>query len=233
MITVLTWFWTQAASRAQYTAQDVNLWASGVRRNLDMPHRIACVTRNAAGIDPSIDIIEPPGDFEEFSDSAWGVDRGLPQCYRRIAMYAPWASEVFGERFVCTDLDVVFTGPLDPLFDRPDDIVLCRTSTRRPYNGSMLLMTAGCRPQVYTEFSQERAVEATQKYIGSDQAWVSHCLGWGESVWTESDGVYFCDRNRMRRLKSLPEDVRAVFFPGSLKHWDIAEDVPWVKEHWQ
>lgn len=233
MITVLTWFWRQEFSRAKYGPEDVNIWASGVRRNLSMPHRVACVTRDREGIDPSIEIIEPPGDFEHFSDKQWSAENGLPQCYRRVAMFAPWAAEVFGQRFLCTDLDVVFTGRLDPVVDRPDEIVFAQGSPRRPYNGSMMLMTAGCRPQVYNEFTPERAVEASQAYIGSDQAWVSHCLGWGESTWTEADGVYFCDRNKLKRMRQLPKGARVVFFPGSLKHWDCVDGLRWVKEHWR
>jgi hypothetical protein len=47
------------------------------------------------------------------------------------------AADIFGERFVCMDLDCVIGGPLDPLFDRPEDLVLFKgTAPDRPYNGS-------------------------------------------------------------------------------------------------
>src|SRR5690242_3543774 len=64
MITVLTWLWHQQRGPS-YSAAHVNIWADMVRRNLSMPHRIACVTDHPEGIDPSVEIIAPPRDFED------------------------------------------------------------------------------------------------------------------------------------------------------------------------
>jgi hypothetical protein len=98
--------------------------------------------------------------------------------------------EIFGKRFVCMDLDCVITGNLDPLFDVPDDFKIFHgTGGGRPYNGSMILMTAGARSQVYEQFNQEAAVEAGNKFLGSDQAWISQVLGPDEATWGPADGV--------------------------------------------
>lgn len=228
MITVLTWLWAQSGGRATYTAAQVNIWADMVRRHLTLPHRIACVTDAAGGIDPSIEIIAPPGDFEGVRIPTWAGDK--PQCLRRVAMFRPDAAGIFGERFVSMDMDCVIAGSLDPLFSRAEDIVLYQSPgpapDGRPYNGSMLMMTAGVRPQVYDRFTPEGAVEAGKRYAGSDQAWISHVLGAGEAVWNETDDVTWWGRRDESKS-------RLVFFPGFPKPWDLLGCNKWVRGHYR
>lgn len=228
MLTVLTWLWAQPGGRATYTAAHVNIWAAMVRRRLRMPHRIACVTDMPAGIDPSIAIIPPPRDFEDARIPTWGPDR--PQCLRRLAMFRRDAGAIFGERFVCMDLDVAIGGPLDPLFDVPDDFRIFRgTTANRPYNGSMMLLTAGARPQVYEKFTLSGAVAAGRRYVGSDQAWISQTLR-GEATWGPEHGVIWLNGR-------LPRDpaFSVVFFPGTTKPWQLVDtgQERWVLEHYR
>lgn len=190
-----------------------------------MPHRIACVTDLVASFQSEIEVIAPPGDFEDIHIPTWAADR--PQCFRRLAMFRP--EPIFGHRFACMDMDCVIAGALDPLFDRPEDIVLYRTprsaiNTTRPYCGAMLLMTAGARPQVFTEFTPARAEAAGRRYPGSDQAWISNCLGPGEATWSEADGVLWWGDWR-------PDvDARITFHPGDQKPWHIGH--PWVSQRY-
>jgi hypothetical protein len=229
MITVLTWLWNQPGGRTKFTADHVNTWADMVSRNLAMPHRLACVTDIPAGIDGSIDIIPPPGDFENIRNSRWAEKK--PQCYRRLSMFRRDAAEIFGERFVCMDLDVVVGGQLDPLFDRDDDLVLFKgTSRHRPYNGSLMLIRAGCRPQVFETFTAEGAEESGQAFCGSDQAWLAHCLGWDEAKWDERDGVFFYARWHRNYERLQP---KLLFFPGTLKPWDVVHFDRFVKRNYQ
>lgn len=201
--------------RAAYRAEHVNTWAAMVRRNLSMPHRIACVTDIPEGIDPSVEIIAPPGDFLDITNPKWS--NGKPQCYRRLSMFRRDAADLFGERFVCMDIDCVIGGELDPLFDRRDDLVLFKgTSRARPYNGSMMLIRAGCRPQVFEDFNQAAAIESGARFCGSDQAWLMHKLGRSEKVWDERDGVYWYGAPYLKNRKVEP---RIVFFPGGMKPW--------------
>jgi len=216
MLTVLTWYWKQPGGRTQYTAQHVNIWADMVRRNLQMPHRLACVTDTPEGIIPSIDIISPPREFEEWRIPTWPQRR--PQCLRRLVMFGPDAARIFGDRFVCMDLDCVIAGPLDPLFDVENDFRIFRgTSRGRPYNGSMMLITAGARPQVYEHLTIEGAALAGQQFVGSDQAWITHCLGPNEATWGYEHGV-FAYRPSTRRHWA---HCRVMFFPGHIKPWTL------------
>lgn len=228
MITILTWLWKQPNGRTAYTADHVNIWASMVSRNLAMPHELACVTNMPRGIDPKVRIITPPGEFEDVTTPRWA--NGRPSCFRRLAMFRRDAAAMFGKRFVCMDLDVVIGGPLDPLFDRSDDLVIFKgTAPNRPYNGSMILMTAGCRPQVYEKFTQDGAIEAGQLYTGSDQAWLAHILGYGEATWSEADGVHWHGSRPMR----TETEPRVLFFPGTLKPWSLVHINKFVRANYR
>lgn len=213
MLTVMTWYWIQPNGRAAYKPEHVRIWADMVRRNLTIPHRLAVVT-DVPGDYGDLIVIDPPRDFENVRIPTWGEDK--PQCLRRLAMFAPDARKRFGDRFVSMDMDCVVSGSLDPLFDRNDDFVMYRgTHERRPYNGSMVMMTAGARPQVYTEFTPEGAAKAGRDYIGSDQAWISRTLGPGEATWGVDDGVHAWG-SRLNR-----GEPRLTFFLGNPKPWDL------------
>lgn len=231
MITVLSWYWHQPVGRAEYTPDTVNRWASMVRRNLKMPHRIACVTDQPEGIDSSVAIIPPPRDFEHVRVPSWNEKK--PQCLRRLSMFSPNAGRIFGDRFVCMDLDVVIGDDLTPLFNVKDDFrMMIGTEPRlRPYNGSMVMMTAGARPQVYTDFTPDRATAASRHFLGSDQAWIAFSLGWGEKTWSEKDGaLWFSPRYAFQMPK-----CRLMFFPGLPKPWEVTGQRPldqWVQRHY-
>lgn len=232
VLTVLAWYWRQPNGRAAYLPEHVNTWAAMVRRNLSMPHRIACVTDTPQGLDRRIEIIAPPRDFENVRIPTWNERK--PQCLRRLSMFRPDAGKIFGDRFVCMDIDCVVTGPLDPLFDVPDDfkMMIGTEPKSRPYNGSMLLMTAGARPKVFTEFTPERAVMAGKHFLGSDQAWIAFALGWGEKTWSEKDGAMWFSP----RWSQGAPGCRVMFFPGMPKPWQVDGSRPLdrlVREHYR
>jgi len=227
LLTVLVWLWAQPDSFGDYTAYHVNVFADMVRRNLSIPHRIACVTDIPEGIDPSITIIPSPREFEDVRIPTWREHK--PQCLRRLSMFRRDAAEIFGQRFVCMDLDCVISGTLDSLFETDVPFKMaCGTREGRPYNGSMMLITAGSRPQVYEQFTPERAVVAGKRFLGSDQAWISYILGSGEPTWGSEDGVCWRD-------SPLPQEQRRItFYPGSPKPWEIIKFNPnnWIAKHY-
>lgn len=228
MLTVLTWLWAQPGVKSSYSALHVNIWAAMVRRHLTIPHRIACVTDMPEGIDPTVEIIPPPREFEGIRIPTWPEHR--PQCLRRLAMFRRDAEKIFGKRFVCMDLDTVIGGNIDSLFSGPEEFrIFAGTTTGRPYNGSMMLLTAGARPQVYETFTPAKAIEAGRRWIGSDQAWITHCLR-GEKTWGPGDGVGWYNS----RMPAGPPP-RLMFFPGSPKPWQLVDQgrEPWVQAHYR
>jgi hypothetical protein len=148
-----------------------------------------------------------------------------------VALFRPDAATIFGPRFVSMDMDCVVAANVDALFSRPEEIVLYATPPSaiynpRPYNGSMVMMTAGARPAVYNDFSPEGAIAAGERYVGSDQAWVSQVLGPGETTWDEGDGVVWWGRWKEGVSGKL------MFFPGVPKPWDLLDEHQWVRTHY-
>lgn len=248
MLTVLTWLWRQTPDKARYFddaggADKVNVWNAMVRRNCTLDIELACVTDEPEGIAPDVRIIPLPRPFDDVEVKAWREKIGAPQCYRRLMLFHPDAAEVFGaERFVSMDLDCVVTGNLDRLWDNDCPFVMFKgTSNSRPYNGSMIQMDAGARPEVYERFARDPqgvAEAARRKFIGSDQAVISHVLGPGEERWSARDGVEAYGGGFLRRHGGQPhrvrlgEDTRIVFFPGRTKPWDLLDRVAFVNDHW-
>lgn len=222
---VMTWLWDQRDGRVRFMAQHVNIWAAMIRRHCSLDLELACVTDIPEGIDPSIRIIAPPDFHQGLTTSRWRG--GRPSCYRRISLFSPEAADIFGaERFVSMDLDVVIGGNIDAIWDRPEDFVINGPSNkgkRFRYNGGMLMMKAGSRRCVFDEFTPEKAEEASRRFVGSDQAWISFSLGDGEAIWTEDDGVVRFNGNRSGPM---------MFFPGNVKPWQRIEDA-FIGEHYR
>ena len=147
MLHVVCWKWRNTGPprrRVEYTANHVNRWASMIRRHLSMPYQLVCITDEPDGIDPMIRIVP-----------LWDLAlREKGGCYIRLACFAPEMTWMIGPRFVSIDLDCVISDSLDPLFERDDDFVIWRNvSPGSHYCGSMFLMTAGARQEVWDAFS--------------------------------------------------------------------------------
>lgn len=223
--------------RSTFGPQQVNVLRNMVRRHLKTPHDFFCVTDDATGIDKGIRVIPLWTQHRDLRSPHGGNN---PSCYRRLYCYSEDARELIGERFALLDLDVVITRDITPLLDVPEDFKIWGdTAKNTPYNGSMVVMTAGARKQVWEQFDP---VESPKKglalgYIGSDQAWIGACLGPNEKKWTRRDGVYSF-RNEIRQatpIGALPADARIVIFHGHVDPWQSTTQTRhrWVREHYR
>lgn len=210
MLTICTWLWGD-----KYSQDDVRKLRAGVERNLNQEHRfLVCFPTH--------------GDVELTK---------IPGCFARLRMFdAGWQSAYTdAERFVCIDLDVVITGPLDPLFNRAENFCILQGANAAnpcPYNGSLWMLRAGYRPDVWSDFSIEAAGKVPFYEFPDDQGWLHHKLpnaaGW--NVGSQS-GVYAFQKPAWPRGDDLPADARMVVFPG----WRSPEKfkhLPWVQENW-
>lgn len=228
-LNIITWFWQQKRGRAKYKPEHVNKWADMVDQHLSTPHQLYCVTNEPQKIDSRVKVLPMPDSCEHITTSRWSKEKGKPQCFRRIDMFRSDAADFYGDRFVCMDLDCVIFDSIDSLFDRDEDFVMCEgTHEKRPYNGSMMMIRAGTRPQVFNLLTKERAKAASDVYIGSDQAWISYCLGWCEATWGEKDGVFYYGKPENRRAKP-PEGLKIMFFPGHPKPWEV-KNIRWIRD---
>jgi hypothetical protein len=234
MLSVVCFKWKpKVGYRSAFSAANVNVLRAMVKRHYQKPHRFICVTDDPRGIDANVEII-PLWDDYAAVPSPCGARQ--PSCYRRLKAFSKEALSLFGPRFVCLDLDCVVTGDLAPLWDRDEDFVIWGDTTpRTPYNGSMFLLRAGSRRQVWEDFDPvtSPAKGRALGYFGSDQAWIGACLGPHEARWSQGDGVYSY-RNDIKRAGGLPDDARIVMFHGGVDPWSAeAQRLPWVREYYR
>ena len=234
MLDVVTWKWRSPGYRSHFTAAHVNTLARMIGRHYAKPHRVTCITDDPVGLDPGIRAIAL---WREHAGLPNPSIRNGPSCYRRLRMFSAEFGQLVGPRFVSLDLDVVITGDMTPVWDRPDDIVLWGgTTPHNFYNGSMILMTAGARRKVWDDFdpSVSPARAKAAGHLGSDQAWISYKLGPGEKMWSQADGVYSYRCDLTPKGGALPSDARIVIMHGKRDPWspDI-QRLAWVREHWR
>ncbi len=213
----------------------MNRLAAMVRRHYSKPARVICVTDEPEGIDTATVEIVPA--WNDFADVKSPHGAGMPACYRRLRAFDPDIGDVFGPRFVSIDLDVVLVADVTPLWDRPEEFVGYRDPLYpHQLNGSMWLLTAGARPDVWNSFDPNRSPQIARgaRFFGSDQAWLSLRLP-GEAQWDARDGVYSFRKDIVpkRPPYALPKDARLIVCHGQHDPWDeTMQRLPWIREHW-
>lgn len=235
MLTVVTFKWKSPLPnyRSTFTHEHVRVLRNMVARHYPHPHRFVCITDDADGL-KDIETLPLWNDHANVP-SPHGGDN--PSCYRRLKLFDPAIELLLGKRFVSIDLDTVITGDLTPIWQRPEDFVIWgETDKRSWYNGSMMLLTAGARPQVWQKFNPRISPRLAQRAgrFGSDQGWISHILGKGEAKWGRQDGVYSYRVHLAPKGGGLPEDARVVFWHGKIDPWSYkGQQLEWVREHWR
>lgn len=235
--TVVCFRWTPLPGyRSKFGPQTVTVLRNMVRRHYTHPHRFVCITDRPEEIDADIDTIPL---WPDYRDVLSPHGRHSPSCYRRLKLFAPEMGELLGSRFVWLDLDTVVVGDLTALWNRKEDFVIwadAGVSPKNFYNGSMCLMTAGARPQVWTDFNPKTS--PMQAYRGgswgSDQGWISFKLGRGEATWNKSHGVYSWRMHLEGKSDVLPKDARIVMFHGQTDpDSPKAQRVEWIRRNYQ
>lgn len=211
MLTICTWRWG-----SKFPGHYVERLKAGIARHLKQEYRFA--------------VFSPLAEDEYLTK--------IPGCLCRLRMFDPaWQERHKIEgRLVCIDLDVVITGPLDDIFDRPESFVILHggnSSNPCPYNGSLMMIRAGTRPDVWRDFSLKRTREMPHFEFPDDQAVYAYKIpdaaGW--KVGWES-GIYCFQKPGWPKGDALPKDARIVAFPGwrdpsKFTHLD------WVKNNWR
>lgn len=233
MLQVVCWKWDDGLhpkKQLKFTHEHVNRLKNMVKRNLKIPHQFVCITDDPAGIDPDIKVIP-----------LWDDYRELGGCYVRLKAFSDEMKNVIGEYFLSLDLDCVITGDITqlvmPLLTGDVDFKIWGdTHPRTPYNGSMWMMKAGARKEVWNQFTPSCVNLGRSKgYVGTDQAWIGYCLGENEARWHIGDGVYSHRIHfKKQRVVDKPDDCKIVFFHGAgdPSQMGIRRMYPWVAEHW-
>jgi hypothetical protein len=212
----------------KYGPEYVRRLVAGVRRNLREPHRMVVIHD------------KPEPDLPADVDAIPMLDTGLTQvkgCFARLRLFSPawqaWVGILTGDRIVSMDLDAIVVGGLDTVFDRPEGFVILRgvnTSNPCPMNGSLWMLRAGHRPDVWSSFSLEKASKVPFHEFPDDQAWFNAMMP-DAAGWTSKDGVYAFAKREWPRGSGLPANARYVAFPGSRDPSQFV-NIPWVVDHW-
>lgn len=228
--------------RSQFGPETPNVLLAQIDRHLSRPYRFTCITDDPTGLDGAIRYIPLWDDYANVPNPSSPQN---PSCYRRLKMFSEEARDLIGERIVCMDLDTVITNSLDGLFDRPEDFVIWSGQAVDPlrparvynrYNGSLMMLRAGTRTQVWEKFDPRVSPRLANASgcRGSDQGWIAYCLGKNVPVWTRADGVYSFRVDIIPRRGLLPANACFVAFHGRHDPWDpnVRRQYPWIADHY-
>lgn len=212
-LTICTWLWG-----SKYGPQYVDRLRAGVNRHLKQEHRFRVFTPGACDL----------------------ALTKIPGCFARLRMFDPKWQEANGigqgDRLVCLDLDLVITGPLDRLFDRPEPFCILQHANAAnpcPFNGSVMMLRGGAHPDVWSVFSLAAAGAVPFHHFPDDQGWLHHkvpdAAGWRCGA---SSGIYAFRKRDWPKDDGLPSIASIVAFPG---HRDPSQfmHLDWVKQHWR
>lgn len=211
-LVVSTWVWGDA-----YGPEYISRLEAGVARHLKQPYRFAVFRPQAE--DEYLTAIKGCFARLRMFDPAWQVANGINE----------------GDRLVTIDLDTVLTGPLDPLFSRPEKFCILQGGNRNPcqFNGSLQMLRGGAHPEIWTDFTLEAARKVPFYQFPDDQGWLWHKLpkaaGWRTG---KSSGCYVFQKPGWPGGESLPVGARYVTFAGWRDPSRFAH-LDWVKEHWR
>jgi hypothetical protein len=240
MVTFICWKWFSPTYRTIFTPYHVNVFAAMLRRHYRADHRLICITDNPRGVECET---FPLWTDHKFVDNP--ASPLFPSCYRRLKIFSAATTRALGiadgERVVSSDLDVIFTGDLVPLFDRHEDFVGWRgigTHQLVVYNGSLFMFRAGRLQWLWDDFDPVLTPQLTRdaRYFGSDQAWMSFKLNGSAPGWDIADGVYSFNRDFSRCGYPEPApNARAIYFNGKRKPWEAVTQAsaPWITRHWR
>jgi hypothetical protein len=236
VLSIVTWLWDEPGNR-KYRPEHVNVMQRMFARTLTVPHRFICVADDAKGFAPEVEVVITPPAALEAGRLRSPEGPRFPSCYRRLWTFSDEACSVLGERVFLTDIDAVATGDIAPLVDRDDDFVgwrpLAKWGKRDDrIGGGMYLLRTGSRTRVWSDFNGTKSIAVARGhgFRGSDQAWLSYCLG-RNTVWPQKCGLYSI-RDLHDGRDPLPADALLVQFNGpQQKPWN--SPLAWVKQHWQ
>lgn len=225
VLTVITYLWGD-----KYSPDDARKLEAGLRRGMKEPYRFAVVTDNVDRA-PDLPMWEIPQEDIPLTK--------MQGCFARLRLFDPeWLAGhgiAEGERVVSLDLDNVITGDLYPLFYRPEPFMIltgANATNPCPYNGSVWMVRAGYRPDVWSDFTLEAADKVRHAAFADDQSWFAHKLT-GVTGWPagSGSGIYGFQKPGWPKGEALPKDARIVAFfgwrsPEKFKHLD------WVRQYW-
>jgi hypothetical protein len=250
MIHCVCWKWGK-----KYTTKHVSVLQSMLKRHLTLPHELVCITDDPPSLPEGVRPYPIPRDIPQNPKKPHNKPR-VRKCIRRMWLYSKEAAAI-GSRLLQLDVDIVITGNIDKIVDRPEDFVIWKCGSafgqKWAYNATVMLLTAGARRDVWEQWKNDpvAAINAADRaglnpYVNSDQAIATLFLEKNPpATWTTDDGIYAYREiagKFGKKCEHLPADSKIVSFHGNPKNSKVARDPsnaalyelsPWIKEYWR
>lgn len=209
-LNICTWHWGK-----KYSNEYVEKLRAAVARNVEQEYKFC--------------VFSPQAEDEYLTK--------IPGCFARLRMFDPeWQQQHHLEgRIVCMDLDVVITGQLDAIFDRPEKFTILHGGNFKnpcPYNGSLWMLRSGKRPDVWKDFTLKNANSVPFYEYPDDQGWFAHKIPDAAGWKVGEGGIYCFQKPGWPKGDQLPNDARLVAFPGWRDPSKFAQ-LGWVKDNWR
>lgn len=225
MLAICTWLWGN-----KYDYDDVVRLKMGLDRHVSQRFRFLLMTERERVI------VDPRADVERHAIKDPEL-LGYKGCFVRLRMFdRGWQhNRKIDDRLVCMDLDVVVTGSLDALFDRDEEFVILAGGNSMnpcPFNGSVMMLKAGCHHELWDDFSVEAASKIPFYEFPDDQGWFAHKVP-RAATWKcgKESGIYAFKKPGWPPGDDLPRDARIVVFPGKRQPKDF-RSLKWVRDNW-
>jgi hypothetical protein len=233
----------------KYGPEYVNKLRSMVARHLHRPHRFVCLTDDAQGIDPTIDVKPIPAvGFDEFDQrQPWTFGHG----WLKLTSFADPLYDLQGKTLFL-DLDIVILGSLDEFFEQPGEFTVIKEwdKTDGTGNTSAYLFTIGAHTDALehlkNKFPESIAdVRNEQEYITGFLARQGKVSYWPDA-WCRSFKRHCMRRGIMGWFSApaIPPGAKIIVFHGKPNPPDVIAGksgkwyrrvlpTPWVAEHWR
>ncbi len=233
----------------KYGPDYVNRLHNMVRRHLSLPFRFVCLTDDAEGIEPGVEVLPiPPIGFDEFDRrEPWTFAHG----WLKLTSFANPLYDLKG-RTLFLDLDIVIVDSLDPFFDQEGDFVVIREWDKRDGTGntSVYLFTVGAHTDALDHLRKDYPDSVNT--VRNEQEFITGFLGrqgkvsyWPEQ-WCRSFKRHCMKRGPLSwfQAPAIPKGARVIIFHGkpnppdaiagrSGKWYRRVLPTQWVAEHWR
>lgn len=240
-----------------YGAEYVNRLFRAVHRNSKRHVNFFCVTDDPTGLDSEVSPIKLEAfAFQDKLEQAQMVARKKNGAYKKVAMFAPDLLEVQGP-VLAFDLDVVITGPIDPLADfAPGRVVMAppfSNNSRKPTfgEGSVIKFEPNLHGFLFTDLADDTEAMVRNSH-GSEQSYTSaraHARGLFSTFpvdWVVSFKRHCRPRRPLNAFKtpSQPDGAKVICFHGrpnideaidGFKSDFFHKTVPalWISHYWK
>jgi len=233
----------------KYGPEYVNKLHNMVGRNLKRPFRFVCLTDDAAGIDPQIEVKPIPAiGFDEFDQrKPWTFAHG----WLKLTSFANPLYDLQG-RTLFLDLDIVILDSLDPFFEQKGEFIVIREWDKSDGTGntSAYIYTIGAHTDAIDHLKNNYPASIAD--VRNEQEFITGYLSrqgklsyWPEA-WCRSFKRHCLRRGLMGWFAPpvIPPGARIIAFHGKPNPPDAIAGVSgkwyrrvmptqWVADHWR